>query len=910
VPGYEVLGLLGRGGMGVVYQARQVQADRLVALKMILHAEHTGADGRTRFQSEARAVARLQHPHIVQVYEVGEHNGLPFFSLELCAGGGLDRKLAGTPLEARPAAALVEKLARAMQAAHQAHIIHRDLKPANVLLTAEGEPKITDFGLAKRLDEQGRTQTGVVMGTPSYMAPEQAGGGKEVGPAADVYALGAILYECLTGRPPFKAATVMDTLYQVIHDEPVPPSQLQSKVPRDLETICLKCLHKEPGKRYATAAALADDLGRFQRGEPIAARPVGRLERGWRWCRRNPALAGALVAVVLVFVTGATASAVLAVLANQRAEEATRARGDAQAEAQKAQQNEFAVTEVLHLLPEALSPAAGHRMEPVEAAKAASALRQAMTKTTNPSVLEQLARVLSEVAGHMGPRQAAAECGPAAVTLTQAMAKTTNRYVLKQLARGLSAVAGRMGAKEAAEVAAALRQAMAKTRDPFELQILAQALSAVAGRMEPEEAVAVCRPVAADLTQAMTRTKDPYALAQLARGLSAVVGRLGAKEAAEAAAALSEAMTQPTNHVVLFHLAEALSAVAARMEPREATATLTEAMNRMAPWYALRYTLEPLARGLSAVAARMEAKEAAAALTQAMANTLYPFELRHLARVLSEVAGRLPPEEAAAVCGPVAANLTQAMNRTKDPYAWAELAEALSAVAVRLEPKEAVAALSQAMAKTADRLMLFSLAKGLSAVAGRLGAKEAAEAAAALRQAMTRTADHVVLDDLAQVLSAVAARMEPEKAAAACGQAAATLSQAMTRTTNPGELRSLAQVLSAVLLREGPGRNVRRGHGLVGVVGTLTSPGSMLSAPALLQLALATPPLPAQTLVDLLKQPYCVGEAQRLVLEQLTRHYGRPFAGQADFLRFAREQKLPLDLTTPPQRPEQVATPH
>ena len=192
-----------------------------------------------------------------------------------------------------------------------------------MLLTDDGTPKITDFGLAKKLDDvSGPTQSGAVMGTPSYMAPEQAGGNKDVGPAADTYALGAILYECLTGRPPFKAATVMDTLMQVVADEPVPPSQLQSKAPRDLETICLKCLHKEPGKRYASAQSLADDLRRFQRGEPIAARPVGRLERGWRWCRRNPVVAGLTAAVGTALLIGVVASSYFAVDASHEAKQA------------------------------------------------------------------------------------------------------------------------------------------------------------------------------------------------------------------------------------------------------------------------------------------------------------------------------------------------------------------------------------------------------------------------------------------------------------------------------------------------------------------------------------------------------------------------------------------------------------
>ncbi len=306
VPGYEVLEVLGRGGMGVVYKARQVKLGRLVALKMILAGSHAGEQERERFHIEAEAIARLQHPNIVQVHEIGEHEGKPFFSLEFCSGGSLDRKLQGTPVPPREAAHLMETLARAMQAAHQKNVIHRDLKPANVLLSEDGAAKITDFGLAKKIDEAGQTASGAVMGTPSYMAPEQAGGQtSRIGPAADIYALGAILYELLTGRPPFRSAMALDTLLQVLQDEPAPPSQLQSKTPKDLETICLKCLHKEPARRYASAAALAEDLCRFQRGEPIQARPVGGLERAAKWVRRRPAIAALTAAAVLLALTAA-----------------------------------------------------------------------------------------------------------------------------------------------------------------------------------------------------------------------------------------------------------------------------------------------------------------------------------------------------------------------------------------------------------------------------------------------------------------------------------------------------------------------------------------------------------------------------------------------------------------------------
>ncbi len=347
-PGYEILGELGRGGMGIVYRARQVRLNRLVAIKMILSGEHARPEDLTRFLAEAEAVAALQHPHIVQIFEVGQHAGLPFFVLEYLEGGSLSQKLRGTPLPATEAAQLVERLARAMHAAHERGIIHRDLKPANVLLDKEGRPKVTDFGLSKRVagpggnpGEPGLTQSGAIMGTPSYMAPEQAEGkGKGISPAADVYALGAILYELLTGRPPFKAATPLETVYQVLHDEPVSARRLQPKTPCDLETICLKCLGKDPTRRYPTALALADDLGRFLAGKPIRARPVGAGERTWRWCRRNPAVAGLSAALVLALVGGLIGVTLLWRQADTQRVAAETARGQAQQSAAEARQQQ------------------------------------------------------------------------------------------------------------------------------------------------------------------------------------------------------------------------------------------------------------------------------------------------------------------------------------------------------------------------------------------------------------------------------------------------------------------------------------------------------------------------------------------------------------------------------------------
>jgi serine/threonine protein kinase len=351
VPGYRILGILGRGGMGVVYKAIQEKANRPVALKMILAGAHADAHDRTRFRVEAEAAARMSHPHIVQLYEVGDTpDGFPFFSLEFVGGGTLADRLKQGPLRANEAAALIETLARAIQYAHEHGIVHRDLKPLNILLDgAEGPgpadgketmighsvaktlnrpdparphsstslrydpkaltPKISNFGLAKQLDsEDGLTRTGAIVGSPSYMAPEQAfGQSKNVGPAADIYALGAILYECLTGRPPFRGATVADTLEQVRTMEPITVRAFAREIPRDLETICLHCLHKDPQRRYASAAALADDLRRFGEGQSISVRPVGKFERTWRWCKRHPgssAAIGSLIALVLVVIGG------------------------------------------------------------------------------------------------------------------------------------------------------------------------------------------------------------------------------------------------------------------------------------------------------------------------------------------------------------------------------------------------------------------------------------------------------------------------------------------------------------------------------------------------------------------------------------------------------------------------------
>jgi WD40 repeat protein/serine/threonine protein kinase len=343
----EILGELGHGGMGVVYKARQRRLGRLVALKMILAGHLAGPEQIKRFHREAQDVARLDHPNIVPIYEVGQHDGQHYFTMKLIEGRNLSRDLAHYRRDHKAAALLMSRVARAVHFAHQRGILHRDLKPANILLDDRGQPHVTDFGLAKRLDASASlSPEGAVIGTPSYMAPEQAAArDRRLTPAADVYSLGAILYELLTGQPPFQGATVVETLWQVLDREPPPPRRLNPAVPGDLETICLKCLDKRSSRRYASAAALADDLKRWLKDEPILARRVGRAERAWLWCRRKPILAilsataALLLLLVAVLVPISLISARSKDEANRSKDEANRKEAAAKAEAKESQES-------------------------------------------------------------------------------------------------------------------------------------------------------------------------------------------------------------------------------------------------------------------------------------------------------------------------------------------------------------------------------------------------------------------------------------------------------------------------------------------------------------------------------------------------------------------------------------------
>jgi hypothetical protein len=575
--------------MGVVFRARHLRLNRLVALKMLLDSAYCEPRERERFQREAEAVAGLRHENIVRVYDVGDHEGRPYFTMEYVEGGSLAQKLAGAPLPTRPAAQLVATLAEAMQVAHQGGVVHRDLKPANVLLTTDGTAKISDFGLARRMaGETALTQSGVPLGTPSYMAPEQARGQtRAIGPAVDVYALGAILYELLTGRPPFQGETSAETLLQVIQQEPVPPVRLNPRVPRGLETICLKCLHKEPGWRYSSARELADDLGRFVRGEPVAARPVGPLERVVKWVRRKPTVAGLSAVAALAVVVGTVASLLFGVEAHRKADALKEQSNQLQEQTRAAQENEKEVGRVLlasmltpidrnpHKLTESLDTAEVDAVRQLRAAPAPLRLQFLETALRDPEAARRIGRRADWVAQAIVGCDRALRADVARLVAGRIQEPDAPQEVLLACARlGLAVnLADRAWAERSTDAL------LVELRDPLvdrdDYPQLAEALAAVSQRLPPTQAA---DPVARglDVFRAILPDREGRVqyYQQLGQAIVAISPALDVAAAARVAEELGAIIRRPDCPPVIWpSLSTALAAVCRRL-PASDTAAL------------------------------------------------------------------------------------------------------------------------------------------------------------------------------------------------------------------------------------------------------------------------------------------------------------------------------------------------
>jgi hypothetical protein len=782
IPGYEVLGIVGKGGFGRVHRARQVGLNRVVALKVILLGEHADAAERQRFRREAEVIARLQHPHIVQVYEVGEHAGRPFFAMEYCPGGSLAEQLARSPLEPAPAAALVERLASAMHAAHQKGVVHRDLKPANVLLGSDGKPRITDFGLAKKLDEHGQTRTGAILGTPSYMAPEQAAGKKEVGPAADVYALGAVLYECLTGRPPFKAATSFDTILQVIGDEPVPPRQLNAKVPKDLETICLKCLHKEQARRYASAAELAADLKRWQAGEPILARPVGRAERVVKWVRRRPVIAALSAAVVVALLAGTGVSL------SFKWQKDREAAASAQSLAEKEKETRAALEAVEDNLAVGLMRPLGHEAKAgplndieLEALEELARLpkerdrvrvlfiRRALEK---PGTARQLDRRLEEaLIATVGLRQDLRR---------KAMQEAALRLLEESTPRETKVICARLLAELwcdeeawAGSAAAFLVDEMSRAASPVLLHELLQSFAALAGRVPAEQTATL----AGRLLELAARRTDPYfLLAAQSQVFAALAGRVPAEQAGTLAGRIVELAAKPTNPSFLYVQSQFLAALAGRV-PAEQAGTLAGRLLELAARPTDPYFLRAQSHAFAALAGRVPAEQAgtlAGRIVELAAKRTNPYFLFALSRAFAALAGKVPAEQAAKQTATLAGRLLELAARRTDPDYLLDLSESFAALA-GWAPAEQTATLAGRLLELAakptdDPYSLRTQSQVFAALAGRVPAKQAGTLARRIVELAARRTDRDSLRALSQAFAALAGWAPAEQAGTVAGR--------------------------------------------------------------------------------------------------------------------------------------------
>jgi tRNA A-37 threonylcarbamoyl transferase component Bud32 len=870
--GYELLEQIGKGGMGVVYKARHLELGRLVAVKTIRGGHLTADAAVERFRREARAAASLDHPGIVPVFEVGEVDGEHFFAMALVCGGSLHELLAEGPLPPVEAAGLVRSVAEAVQYAHERGVIHRDLKPHNILLAVQGPgpgvdvgtpsqavagvtPKLTDFGVA-RTNESGLSVTGEAMGTPSYMPPEQARGDwKRVGPASDVYGLGAVLYCALTGRPPFSAAAVMETMRQVLHEEPVPPRWLNPAVPSALETVCLKCLDKEPAKRYGSARELADDLGRFLQEEPVKARGVGPLGQVVRWAHRRPAVAALLGAIGVLVVGGTGGITYFWHQASDRANQAAQALVQAQAEAirketEDREKEEAALARNLgrslenrafDLTPTelgALRDLAEQDNERVRLRFLAELLRRPdapplLCRRGEYAVQAAVGleagrrqRVLRAVRNRLqdqklNPREQeacvllAADLRADEATAWEAvkaagewMARVYDGNVLRELGKAAVVLAGQLGPRQAAAAAQQTLDALARTSRPDVRRELLGLAGALARQLGPEQAAAAAR----QALEAMAKTTDPNAMIVLGKAVSALAERLGPEQAAETSTAV---VNKVLDGMVLDgmrweelwyppELEELVSGLAGRLGPGQAAAAAQKVLEAMAGSNDNPVGRPQLVGLVGVLVQRLGPEQADVVLTAATQKVLDALrnssEWDKLGEYLDALVGRLGPEQAAVVSAAATEKVLLEPSGADRPGAPGR---AVAALAGRLGPEQAAAAMQKVldrMARTTDPDELAGLGAAVDALAGRLGPKQVPPTVQQAIEVLAKSSDPNALRELGRAVEALARRLGPEQAAAA----AQTVLDTMAKTTDPHALAARGIAVGALARCLGP----------------------------------------------------------------------------------------------------------
>ncbi|MBA4186531.1 MAG: hypothetical protein C0467_00790 [Planctomycetaceae bacterium] len=789
-PGYELLAELGRGGMGVVYKARQRTLNRTVALKVVLAGGHASVSQRARFLAEAEAVASLNHVGIVGVYEFGTWEEQPYMALEFCPGGTLADKLRGTPLSAREATVTLERLACAVVAAHERGIVHRDIKPANILIAGDGTPKIGDFGLAKMTESEGITMTGAVLGTPSYMSPEQARGDtKTVGPAADIYALGALLYECLTGRPPFRGASAADTIVQSLSREPVAVRALNPAVPVDLETVCLKCLEKDPSRRYPSARALAEDLQRYLDGRPVIARPVGPLGRARRWIARNQVVSGLLVAIA-VAITAGTTTTYLKYLAE--AEQRAKAVGEATAKDEALGELRITLGKLESLTTEQEKTLARLTLEKAatEDALLRGLLRPLRNQQGNAILLEET-RALFDLAGLPEERLRFrfVERGVATPDGADKVAAWPQEVV--------GAIAG-LDPAAAIRLRAVVAQVI---RDPSTSRNGQTACALLVGVL-PSDDLELNRLAARVLADQMV-TRPVSALGELSSGLQSLIPRLPPGDSASLAGTVVSRMARDTDILVLDHLGKALIPLSKQMTSGEVETVVRILVDRLSTekspglFTPISTTVASLSHRLSPSDAESLAISLAKNLTARIPTEKDSSAISGCSKALTALTNRLTLTAEQGVVAPAVRALSSRCLNEKEPSSMGNLSSALADLAARANAVDrtlAVKALAGRAEIEKEPVTLSNVANSLTSLVERLPSTEVVTLLKPLFARLTTETDGTSRTYLATALGEMMARLPADEAGTLTRQTLLTLTD---RIVTGKDSQGLAEFSSA-----------------------------------------------------------------------------------------------------------------